>query len=62
MIAVGPALLGAVEQLGGEWFADCEAASAALRADLGQDDTVLIKGSRGVAMERLLANLRETGN
>ncbi len=62
MVAVGPALLGAVEQLGGEWFADCEAASLALREDLGPDDTVLIKGSRGVAMERLLATLRETGN
>ncbi len=60
--AVGSDLRGAVEKFGGEWFADCDEAAAALRADLGAEDTVLIKGSRGVAMEHLLATLRETGN
>jgi UDP-N-acetylmuramoyl-tripeptide--D-alanyl-D-alanine ligase len=58
-IGVGEALAGAVEAFGGEWFADCEAAAAALVDTLGAEDTVLIKGSRGSAMERVLSALSE---
>lgn len=58
-IGVGTALAGAAEAFGGEWFADCDAAAAALANTLAAEDTVLIKGSRGSAMERVLAALSE---
>ncbi len=58
-VGVGTALAGAAEAFGGEWFADCASAAAALAGTLNADDTVLIKGSRGVSMERVLAALSE---
>ena len=61
-VGVGSALQGAVQAFGGDWYADCDGAADALRGELDAEDTVLIKGSRGAAMERLLAALRETGN
>jgi UDP-N-acetylmuramoyl-tripeptide--D-alanyl-D-alanine ligase len=56
---VGPELSGAVEAFGsgGRHFADRDAAAAALHGQFGRDDTVLVKGSRGAAMERVLAAL-----
>ncbi len=57
---VGPELAEAVTAFGGdEWFPDCAAAGAALADSFDQDDTVLVKGSRGAAMERLLGALLE---
>ena len=58
-IGVGTALVGAAEAFGGEWFADCDTAAAALAETLTAEDTVLIKGSRGSTMERVLAALSE---
>jgi len=39
---------------GARWFPDCDAAIEALEGEFGNDDTVLVKGSRGARMERLL--------
>lgn len=58
-VGVGAPLAGAAEAFGGEWFQDCDAAAAALADTLTAGDTVLIKGSRGSAMERVLAALSE---
>ncbi|HEY7775963.1 MAG TPA: UDP-N-acetylmuramoyl-tripeptide--D-alanyl-D-alanine ligase [Kineobactrum sp.] len=55
---VGSQLAGAVAAFGhGEWYADCGAAIAALADSFDAQDTVLVKGSRGAAMERVLAGL-----
>ncbi|WP_116368593.1 UDP-N-acetylmuramoyl-tripeptide--D-alanyl-D-alanine ligase [Parahaliea mediterranea] len=44
---------------GGRHFDDRAGAAAALANAFGSDDTVLVKGSRGAAMELLLAELQE---
>ena len=55
LIAVGPLAAHAGETFGGEVHAvpDAAAAAAALAPLLRGDDTVLVKGSRGVALERV---------
>jgi UDP-N-acetylmuramoyl-tripeptide--D-alanyl-D-alanine ligase len=56
---VGPELQDAVGEFGdgGRWFADCETAICALENEYGPGDTVLVKGSRGSRMERVLQAL-----
>ncbi|MFV0477217.1 MAG: UDP-N-acetylmuramoyl-tripeptide--D-alanyl-D-alanine ligase [Parahaliea sp.] len=56
---VGPELAVAVDRFGdgGRYFEDREAATAALPGEFGPEDTVLIKGSRGAAMEQVLQAL-----
>ncbi|MEM8660828.1 MAG: UDP-N-acetylmuramoyl-tripeptide--D-alanyl-D-alanine ligase [Pseudomonadota bacterium] len=58
-IGVGEELRGAVSAFGegGIWFADCESAIDALVNEFGAGDVVLIKGSRGARMERVLQAL-----
>jgi UDP-N-acetylmuramoyl-tripeptide--D-alanyl-D-alanine ligase len=53
---VGPELQGAVDAFGqgGRWFANCEAAIEALHGEFNSNDSVLVKGSRGARMERVL--------
>jgi UDP-N-acetylmuramoyl-tripeptide--D-alanyl-D-alanine ligase len=60
-IGVGEALQSAVAAFGAtaQWFADREALTAALPAVLADSDTILVKGSRGAAMESVLEDLRE---
>ncbi|MEM7048552.1 MAG: UDP-N-acetylmuramoyl-tripeptide--D-alanyl-D-alanine ligase [Acidobacteriota bacterium] len=43
------------------WFADAAAAASFAAAELGAGDTVLIKGSRGVALEAVVERLRLAG-
>lgn len=56
---VGAQLRTAVEAFGegARWFADRDAAAAALRDEFAANDTVLLKGSRGARMELLLSAL-----
>ncbi len=56
---VGPELAPAVTAFGqgGQHFSDREAAAAALAGAVTAEDTLLVKGSRGAAMESLLAAL-----
>lgn len=56
---VGDELRDAVAAFGdsGRWFADTEAAAAAAREQFTEGDTVLVKGSRGARMERVLQAL-----
>ena len=53
---VGPELQVAVDAFGSDacWFADCESAIDATAGEFNNDDTVLVKGSRGARMERVL--------
>jgi len=41
----------------GRWFADCDALAAAAEDAFGSGDTLLVKGSRGARMERVLQKL-----
>ena len=58
-IGVGDELRVAVAAFGagGAWFESCEAAVATLAGTLAQDDVLLVKGSRGARMERVLQGL-----
>ena len=56
---VGPELRPAVEAFGagGEFCTDREEALESLRGAMGEDDTVLVKGSRGAGMEQIVEAL-----
>ncbi|PAU57814.1 UDP-N-acetylmuramoyl-tripeptide--D-alanyl-D-alanine ligase [Pseudomonas indica] len=63
LYAVGPLMAHAVKAFGsqGRHFADQAALIEALRAEQGQNTTILIKGSRSAAMEKVVAALCGTG-
>jgi UDP-N-acetylmuramoyl-tripeptide--D-alanyl-D-alanine ligase len=57
VIGIGKALHAAMEGRSGKAYPSVEAASATIKSDVGESDFVLIKGSRGMALERLLEPL-----
>jgi UDP-N-acetylmuramoyl-tripeptide--D-alanyl-D-alanine ligase len=61
LIGVGEALKVSVEAFGAgaDWYPSKDALTPALPALLGSCDTVLVKGSRGAAMEAVLLALRD---
>jgi UDP-N-acetylmuramoyl-tripeptide--D-alanyl-D-alanine ligase len=63
LLAVGDDARHAVEAFGtgATWFASVDDMIAALRAELGPDVTVLIKGSRSNRLERVSAALATDG-
>jgi UDP-N-acetylmuramoyl-tripeptide--D-alanyl-D-alanine ligase len=63
LVTVGPRAVWAGETFAGEHLHATDAASAAslLRGRLRAGDTVLVKGSRGVALERVAADLACAG-
>lgn len=69
LIAVGPLARGIADgarecgMLAGhiEWYANKDAALVALRGEIGPGDFVLIKGSRGMRMETMVAELMGQG-
>ncbi|PAU56610.1 UDP-N-acetylmuramoyl-tripeptide--D-alanyl-D-alanine ligase [Pseudomonas sp. PIC25] len=63
LYAVGPLMAHAVKAFGsqGRHFADQATLIEALRAEQGQNTTILIKGSRSAAMEKVVAALCGTG-
>jgi UDP-N-acetylmuramoyl-tripeptide--D-alanyl-D-alanine ligase len=58
-VGVGDELRVAVEAFGsgGHWYASCNEAVEALEQELSENDVVLVKGSRGARMERVLQGL-----
>ena len=58
-IAVGPLMAKAADAFGGECIrvGSAEEAASALKERLGEGDTVLVKGSRAMRMERALENV-----
>ncbi len=58
-VGVGDELRAAVAAFGagGRWYADCEQAVRAMAHELSSADVVLVKGSRGARMERVLQGL-----
>jgi UDP-N-acetylmuramoyl-tripeptide--D-alanyl-D-alanine ligase len=63
LVAVGALAAAAARAygVGGESFATIEAAAAELRGRLGADVTVLVKASRSMGLERLVAALADSG-
>ncbi|EAQ99027.1 UDP-N-acetylmuramoyl-tripeptide--D-alanyl-D-alanine ligase [Congregibacter litoralis] len=61
-VGIGDALKPAVETFGstGQWYPTRDALTAALPELLEQSDTLLVKGSRGAAMESVLVAIRDT--
>lgn len=59
LLAVGPAMAAAVAAFGsgGQHFADVDALAGALAAHAGEGVTLLVKGSRGMRMERVVQRL-----
>jgi len=59
LLATGPMSQETVKAFGngGRWFESVDALSKALRSAIGNDDKVLVKGSRSMGMERVVAAL-----
>jgi UDP-N-acetylmuramoyl-tripeptide--D-alanyl-D-alanine ligase len=66
VIGVGPLAHGLVEAAGAagaeiDWFETAEAAMAALPERVGSGDVILVKGSRGIQLDRVVDALRAQG-
>ncbi len=63
LLAVGDESRHAVEAygVGGQWFAGVDDLIAVARSDLGEDVTVLVKGSRSNRLERVADALAADG-